>query len=61
MGKADPASRRSSALNETLMKHPCLEESGGGRRADNGPQEKKKHVRGGKGSADRLRQRRKNT
>lgn len=39
VGKADPASRRSGALNETLMKHPCLEESGGGR---GGPQKKKK-------------------
>lgn len=41
VGKADPASRRGSALNETLMKHPCLEESGGGRGGGDGRQKKK--------------------
>lgn len=46
-GKADPASRRSAVLNETLMKHLCLGESGrgGGRGGGDSPKKKKKTKR----------------
>lgn len=53
-GEADPASRRSGALNDTLMKHPCLEESGGGRGGGDGPQKKNKKKKKNKSARGKI-------